>query len=369
MRVADFVSILDALPLGAMLVDRDGRILHANTLACELVQRPREGLLGAALHELDAGASGGSAIAQVLASPAPRDVELLLPRGDGTRLPVLLASRSTGFAAEWHDGAASGDVRLVTLIDVSRQKRAEAALQERFRDVAALSDTVLEQALALKRHAEALEQRVRERTLDLKQANMEAIYMLAVASEAKDHDTGAHVRRIEQYTRLLTRELGLAEDEGERIAYSSILHDVGKIHVPDAILNKAGPLSESEWEIMRQHTIVGERILSRQPFFEVARRIARSHHENWDGSGYPDGLREQQIPLPARIVRVADVYDALTTPRSYKPAWSGDQALRVIEHGRMFDPQVVCALVSMYRAGRFTTLIGRRDSAIHVRPV
>src|SRR5262249_3768414 len=119
---------------------------------------------------------------------------------------------------------------------------------------------------------------------------------------------------------------GLSTQEAERLGYSAILHDVGKIQVPDEILRKPTALTQDEWQIMRQHTITGERILSREPFFEDARNIARSHHENWDGSGYPDGRAASTIPLAARIVRVADVFDALTSTRPYKQAWSPEQA-------------------------------------------
>ncbi len=111
-------------------------------------------------------------------------------------------------------------------------------------------------------------------------------------------------------------------------------------------------LSADEWKIMRAHTIAGERILSRTAFFDVARTIARSHHENWDGTGYPDGLRGGDIPLPARIVRVADVYDALTTARVYKPAWDRNRAADYIEGQRVFDPDVLQAFLRIYHAGR-----------------
>ena len=137
------------------------------------------------------------------------------------------------------------------------------------------------------------------------------------------------------------------------MGYSAILHDVGKIHVPDAILRKPAALSEDEWQTMRQHPIVGERILSREPFFDVARSIARSHHENWDGSGYPDGLRATKIPLAARIVHVVDVYDALTTARPYKQAWSHAEAEAAIERDTeiMFDPDVVRSFLGLAHRG------------------
>src|SRR5439155_9416466 len=131
--------------------------------------------------------------------------------------------------------------------------------------------------------------------------------------------------------RLLAQELGCSAAEAEQMGYSAILHDVGKIHVPDDILRKPAALDEDEWRIMRAHTVAGERILSRASFFDIARSITRSHHEDWDGAGYPDGLSGTQIPLAARLVRVADVFDALTTIRPYKHAWPVAEAAAFIE--------------------------------------
>src|SRR4029450_3315375 len=186
---------------------------------------------------------------------------------------------------------------------------------------------------------------VRQRTRELHEAHMEAIYMLAVAAEAKDLDTGKHVRRIERFTRLLAERIGLPTAESEAIGYSAILHDIGKIHVPDRILSKPGPLDDDERATMQQHTLAGERILSNTSFFDRARRIARSHHENWDGSGYPDRLAGESIPLEARIVHVADVYAALPTERVYKQPWTPERAVEAIlgERGRMFAPDVIDA--------------------------
>jgi putative two-component system response regulator len=178
---------------------------------------------------------------------------------------------------------------------------------------------------------------------------MDAIYMLAVASESKDEDTGAHVRRLQRYTQALARELGFSQREADRVGYSAILHDIGKIHVPDHILKKPGPLTDEERRVIQEHTLAGEHILSVKPFFNTARRIARHHHENWDGSGYPDRAAGKDIPVEARIVHLADVYDALTTPRVYKRAWDGFSAASVIEEstGQMFDPDVVKAFTSL----------------------
>jgi putative two-component system response regulator len=139
----------------------------------------------------------------------------------------------------------------------------------------------------------------------------------------------------------------------EQFGYSSILHDVGKVHIPDAILTKPGALTEEERRVINEHPIAGERILGQNPFFSSARRIARSHHENWDGSGYPDGLSRYSISVEARIVHVADVFDALTSRRPYKAAWEHAEALRAIGEmsGRGFDPEIVAALISLASRG------------------
>jgi PAS domain S-box-containing protein len=345
-------TLLETLPCGAALIDRAGRIVRLNSRLCEMMQRRADQLAGQTLLDLYAGEDERQVVRHVLAHfDEPREQEFRLPLPTGTFLPVIACGRAVPSA----DGHAQH--RLVTLVDLSRHKRAESDLRERYQDIAALSDTVLEQALQLKRYSRELEQRVRERTRDLHVANMEAIYMLAVASEAKDVDTGAHVRRIENLTRLLAIELGLSNADAERMGYSAILHDVGKIHVPDEILRKPGPLSEEEWATMRSHTIAGERILSREPFFGLARSIARSHHENWDGSGYPDGLRRESIPLEARIVRVADVYDALTSTRPYKIAWKPQAAAATIEkeQQRLFDPTVSRAFGRLFQRGAFVS--------------
>jgi putative two-component system response regulator len=176
--------------------------------------------------------------------------------------------------------------------------------------------------------------------------------MMAIASEARDADTGEHVKRIQHYVEMLSAEMGLKPGQVKKLGYASILHDVGKIHVPDRILLKPGPLTAEERREMQDHTIIGERILSASVYFRVAAEVARSHHENWDGSGYPDGKKEMEIPLAARITHVADVFDALASPRVYKEAWPPEKVVKVIreERGTQFDPEVVDA---------FERLLGR----------
>lgn len=342
-------SLLNALQCGAMLMDREGRIAHVNSRLCDMMQRQCRELVGTRAIDLYPQGRGRDLVQNVLDHfDNASEQESYLPRADGAELPVIFSGRRLD------DEPPLGDFRIVTIIDISPQKRAERDLRETTENMAKLSDIVLEQALKLKDHAKHLEERIHERTVELREANMEAIYMLAVASDAKDEDTGAHVRRIEHYSRQLGLELGMSPKEAEQLAYSSILHDVGKIHVPDHVLRKPGKLNDDEWVIMRQHTIAGERILSRKPFFQVARTIARSHHENWDGSGYPDGLKAGRIPLAARVVRIVDVFDALTSVRPYKHAWTRSDAIKEIEdhQTRMFDPDLVRAFLQLANSGR-----------------
>jgi putative nucleotidyltransferase with HDIG domain len=230
-------------------------------------------------------------------------------------------------------------------------EQAEHSIKEQYDIIAKLSNTVMNSALDLKEYSKTLEARVRERTRELHDANLDAIYMLALASEAKDQDTGDHVRRIQSLVRSLSHELGMEDDDAENLGRAAILHDVGKMHVPDAILKKPGALSPDERAIIEEHTIAGERILGDNPYFATARKIARSHHENFDGSGYPDRMAGDGVPIEARIVHLADVFDALISPRVYKPAWETQRALEFIREsaGRMFDPEIVRAFSSSFK--------------------
>jgi PAS domain S-box-containing protein len=351
-ETSQFANLLDALACGAALLDRSGRIAHVNPRAAALAGRAPHELVGFSVLALYADSDARTFIAAALEDiDTPREGEFFVPTPAGDRVPVLMSGRA------WRDPATGRAYYAVTIGDITPLKQTQDELRNQYRIIAEVSNTILDQAENLKDYSEVLEQRVRERTAELHEANMDAIYMLAVASESKDEDTGAHVRRLQEYTRALARELGFNPREAERVGYSAILHDVGKIHVPDQILKKPGPLTDEERRVIQEHTLAGEHILSVKPFFNTARKIARHHHENWDGSGYPDRAAGNDIPLEARIVHLADVYDALTTPRIYKRAWDGYSAAAVIEEsaGRMFDPEVVKAFTSLRTRNAWTS--------------
>lgn len=349
-EVSQFAHWLDALACGAALIERSGRILHVNPRAAEMMGRDAAELVGQRLEAIYPEAEAQAFIAAALADlETAREGEFYVPTIDGGKIPVVMSGRG------WRDSTGARSYYAVTMTDISSLRQSEDDLRNRYRIIAELSNTILSQAENLKNYSEALEHRVYERTAELHEANMDAIYMLAIASESKDEDTGHHVLRLQRYSMALARELGFSQREAENIGHSAILHDVGKIHVPDHILKKPGPLTAEERRIIQEHTVAGEHILSTKPFFGRARKIARSHHENWDGSGYPDRTSGGEIPIEARIVHLADVYDALTTPRVYKRAWEGYDAANVIEEaaGKMFDPDVVRAFSSLRAAGKW----------------
>ena len=195
---------------------------------------------------------------------------------------------------------------------------------------------------------QVLEAKVRERTRELIEAQIEIIERLAVAAEFRDDNTGQHTQRVGQMSALLARQLGQPDSQVSLMARAAPLPDVGKIGVPDTILLKMGKLTPAEFEVVKQHTVIGARILSggKFPLLRLAEEIAFCHHERWDGEGYA-GMRGTDIPLAGRIVAVADVFDALTQQRPYKPAWPVAEAIAEIDRQRerQFDPGVVDAFL------------------------
>ncbi len=206
-------------------------------------------------------------------------------------------------------------------------------------------------------YREHLEQMVEERTLALREAmgkiklaSLDTIHRLARAAEYRDDDTGSHIERIGRYSAAIARQMGWKDGEVEDMLYAAPMHDVGKIAVPDRILLKTGSLDADEWEIMKTHTIIGAEILqgSDAKFIQLAEVIALTHHEKWDGGGYPRGLRAREIPLEGRIVAVADVFDALTSVRPYKEPFSLGESLDIVREGEgHFDPEVLDAFFAV----------------------
>jgi putative two-component system response regulator len=194
-----------------------------------------------------------------------------------------------------------------------------------------------------------LERRVRERTLELADTQLEIIRRLGRAAEFKDNQTGLHVIRMSHYSRLIAEAAGVPEPQLDVLLNAAPMHDVGKIGIPDRILQKPGRLTAEEWKLMRRHPTIGAEIIGdhASPVLEMAREIALTHHERWDGQGYPAGLREGEIPLTGRIVALADVFDALTTRRPYKEAWEVDRAVAYLreQSGSQFDPRLVPAFM------------------------
>jgi PAS domain S-box-containing protein/putative nucleotidyltransferase with HDIG domain len=198
---------------------------------------------------------------------------------------------------------------------------------------------------------------------ELRAAQHEVLQRLAVAAEYRDDDTGQHTRRVGDLSARLAASLGLPDDEVELIRRAAPLHDVGKIGIPDAILLKPGRLTGAEFDRVKTHTLIGAQMLAGRgfPLLECAERVARSHHERWDGAGYPHGLAGRDIPLVGRIVALADVFDALTHDRPYKSAWSHEAALTEIDaqRGRQFDPELVDAFLALFPASRDAGAPGR----------
>lgn len=190
-----------------------------------------------------------------------------------------------------------------------------------------------------------LEELVSARTRELVDTQLEIVRRLGRASEYRDNETGLHILRMSKIAARLAKQKGLSADECNLILSASPMHDIGKLGIPDTILLKPGKLDEEEWKVMRSHTTIGAAILGDHPsdLMKIAREIAIGHHEKWNGSGYPYGLAGEDIPLVSRIVAVADVFDALTSVRPYKHAWSIEEAMREIDRttGEHFDPELV----------------------------
>jgi putative two-component system response regulator len=184
---------------------------------------------------------------------------------------------------------------------------------------------------------------------DIRDSYAEMIFRFALIAEYRDESTGTHLVKIADYSAEIAREMGLSKKDVDNLRYASPMHDIGKIVIPDSILKKPGGLTPEEREVMKKHTTLGGDIFknSKSPLLRVARTICLTHHERFDGTGYPEGLKAEDIPLFGRIVSVADVFDALTSKRPYKEAYGFDEAVELIKEGdgTQFDPRVVRAFL------------------------
>ena len=214
-------------------------------------------------------------------------------------------------------------------------------------------------------HEKELEQRVEKRTAELtdalarmseaqrvsEQASLDSINTLAIASEYKDNETGAHIKRVGKYTEIIALQLGCPPSQIRMLSTAALLHDVGKIGIPDAILMKPGKFTSDEFELMKTHTLIGARILdtSTSELMQIGKEIALTHHERWDGSGYPNQLVAESIPISGRICAVADVFDALMSKRPYKEPFTFDDAVQYIAEGAgtHFDPEISDAFMKV----------------------
>lgn len=265
-------------------------------------------------------------------------------------LPIIVITGETGAAAR-HQALESGASDYITkpfaadevCLRIRNQLRIH--FQQQF---------LHEENLMLEREVIERTRELEDYELELKQSQIEVTVRLARAAEHRDDETGQHTQRVGLTCFLIAQTMNLAPETTALLRRSAPLHDVGKIGVPDSILRKPSKLNADEWQIMKSHCRLGAALLSggRSALLQMAERVAISHHERWDGSGYPNQVKENAIPIEGRIVAVADVFDALTHDRPYKKAWSVDEALTEIcaQLGRQFDPEVVDAFMKLPHA-------------------
>lgn len=213
------------------------------------------------------------------------------------------------------------------------------------------NDTIRDYQKSLETEVNLKTKELRNAYEQVKAVTFETINKLSKAAEYLDDSTAAHLQRISRYVAAIARELKLDDRTVESILYASPMHDVGKIGIPDSILMKPGKLTPEEWEIMKTHTVIGGKILegSEQKLIQMAETIALTHHEKWDGTGYPKGMKGKEIPVEGRITAIADVFDALTSKRPYKDAFSFSSSLAIIKdsRGSHFDPDIVDAFLRL----------------------
>ncbi|MDB1124005.1 HD domain-containing phosphohydrolase [Vibrio algarum] len=210
----------------------------------------------------------------------------------------------------------------------------------------AIAQQRIKTQLSLYDQKRSLYEKVLEQTKEINHSKLETIHSLGRAAEYKDNETGMHVMRMSRYCHVLALAVGMSQEDADTLRDAAPMHDVGKIGIPDSVLLKPGKLDREEWSTMQTHVEIGVSILgqySDSKLMLMAIDVAQNHHEKWDGSGYPKGIKEQEIPITGRIAAVADVFDALTSERPYKEAWPVEKAVNLLteERGKHFDPQIV----------------------------
>jgi len=322
-------TILESIEEGYYEIDLDGQFIFFNTSTMKIMDDSRDGLL---LTKL---------------------ADHLEPQSKNRFVPLLQAFRqgretATIFEGELRTKGGGEKVVEMSISLITNAQRESSGFRGIIRDIT---------------EKRMLEKSLLQSLNNVKEARAGIILGLAKLAEHRDTDTGRHLERMREFSRVLVVQLAqhpkycdyISEDYIEDIYHSSILHDIGKVGVPDAILLKKGRLTPEEFEVIKTHSLLGGKTLSavdaqfkNQSFLTIAKEIAYYHHERWDGGGYPKGLSGEAIPLSARIVTVSDVYDALTSKRCYKDAFSHEEARAIIleERGRMFDPDIVDAFVS-----------------------
>ncbi len=318
------------------------------------VQRMLKRILHRAGYHVVTAASGSEAFAK-FSNPYPHLIllDISMPEMDGFEVLMCLKDRTEKYEIP---------IILITGLDTSQNHvRALDMGADDFMSKTAKPEEILARVRShlrikhlkdeLSDYRLHLEKMVALRTEQLKEASLEVILRLSTASEYRDNETGAHIKRMSHYAAAIATKMKLPAKTIDTILYAAPMHDIGKIGIPDSILLKPGKLSEKEWQIMRMHPTIGANILkgSKISVVRMGAVIARTHHEKWDGSGYPNGLRARQIPLIGRIAALADVFDALTSKRPYKEAFSIEKSNKIIEEGRNshFDPEVIDAFFSI----------------------
>ncbi len=308
----------DEAPIGSVITGRDGCIQRVNRTMCAMAGRSPQELVGRTYLEL--------------LHPDDRGVS-------STAIAGLLAGANGPHRAERRMVHSSGRI-LEARVAVSAIHDADGRVEQLFAQVEDRTE-------------------INRRTRESLTAQSEILARLAAAGEFRDDDTGQHTRRVGALSAAIGARLGLPAVEVELLRAASPLHDIGKIAIPDAVLGKAGPLTHDEFELMKGHTTVGGQMLAGSSFavLEKAAEIALTHHERWDGTGYPAGLAGEEIPMSGRVVAVADVFDALTHARPYKRAWSSAAALEEMagQCGRHFDPSVLQAFLELQTSTKGTT--------------